>query len=378
MLSIASQFQAQGEEVKVFDLNHKDPVEFWKEFHDEKPDIVGISVYTSPIVQDAKDLAHAMKGNATHKPKLVAGGIHATHMPESLTDEFDLVIRGEGENGLEAMKNQTGIVTLPSPDLNKTANIDYNLLDMSNYGIDQNGKRTGTMITSRGCFGNCAFCGKLERKIRFEPLDKVFNQISSLKAKGFESVYFLDDVFTANKDRMEKITDYAKKEGMPFRVTTRADLLDDKKMQILAKNGCEWLSIGIESGDNEILKKSNKGMTWEENQYAVQLATQYGIKTKGFFIIGLPGETEFTAQKTISFSKNLKNMGMAQADFYFLTPFPGTPIWNNPESFDIEITDRDYTKYLEAGKGAKCYVNTKELKAERIEEIVKEAKAIWK
>ena len=61
-----------------------------------------------------------------------------------------------------------------------------------------------------------------------------------------------------------------------------------------------------------------------------------------------------------------------------MSAFPGTPIFNTPEKFGIEITDKDYTKYLQAGKTAHCYINTEELKASRIEELVSEAKERWK
>jgi radical SAM superfamily enzyme YgiQ (UPF0313 family) len=119
-------------------------------------------------------------------------------------------------------------------------------------------------------------------------------------------------------------------------------------------------------------------MTALQNAMAVGTIAKYGINVKGFFIIGLPGETEKTARKTIDLAKNLKKIGLKKADFYFLTPFPGTPIWNNPKKFAIEITNRDFTKYLEAGKGARCHVQTRELSRERIEELVKIAREEFK
>jgi len=373
LLCIASNLQSKGYKTKVFDLNHTSTQDFMKSFYKDKPEVTGISVYTSPLVKESRELVKLLRG----KTKLIAGGYHATAMPESLVDDFDLVIRGEGENMYKYF-NMTGIKNIPSAGLDSYANLDYTFLDMNNYGMNQSGKRTGTLITSRGCFGNCVFCGKLENKIRFEPFEKVKEQIDDLKRNGFESLYFLDDIFTANKKRMQKITDYAKEQNLPFRVTTRADLVNENKMKILSNNGCEWVSLGIESGNDEILKKANKGMTTEQNFAAVYRAHQYKINVKGFFIIGLPGETEDTARQTINFSKELKEFGLKSADFYYLTPFPGTPIWKNPEKFGIEIINKDYTKYLEAGKEARCFINTKELKAERIEELVKEAKEIWK
>ncbi len=370
LLSIATQFNKQGATTKVYDLNHISNSHFLNSFSRDKPEIVGISVYTSPIAREARGLAKVLKG----KTKLVAGGYHATAMPESLP-EFDLVIQGEGENALSVMRISNGVAKLKQPNLNDLPDLDYDLLNMNNYQMQQSGKRTGTLITSRGCPYHCAFCVKLSDRVRHEPVDKVIRQANKLVSLGFDSLYFLDDVFTLNPLRMKEIT---KNINVPFRVTTRVDLVSEDKLEYLAQQGCDWLSFGIESGNDEILEKCNKKQTTRQCRNLVKDATKYDLNTKGFFIIGLPGETEQTAKQTIDFSKELRTYGLTNADFYFLTPFPGTPIWNNPEKFGIEIIDKDYTRYLEVGKNAKCVVNTKALPAHRIEELVKEAKEEWK
>jgi len=69
---------------------------------------------------------------------------------------------------------------------------------------------------------------------------------------------------------------------------------------------------------------------------------------------------------------------MTEADFYYLTPFPGTPIWNDPEKFGITIKDKDFTKYLQAGKKARCVIETDYLSSQRIEELTEEARRQWK
>jgi radical SAM superfamily enzyme YgiQ (UPF0313 family) len=374
LLSIAANLRNRGHDVRVFDLNHTPNDYFFSSFMYDKPDVTGISVYTSPGFKEAVKIAKVLRG----KTRLVAGGYHATALPESLLPYFDSIIKGEGESSFMTAMKKDGIIEYEVPNLDELPNPARDLLDMSKYGIEQSGRRTATLITSRGCPYNCAFCFNMERHVRFEPINKIKRQINQVASEGFQSIYFLDDVFTLDRDRMEEITNYAKEHKLPFRVTTRANLVDDSRLEILSKNGCEWLSLGIESGNNRILKNINKGMTTKDNEKAVELAHKYGIKVKGFFVIGLPGETERTAKDTINFSQRLKKKGLTSADFYYLTPFPGTPIWNNPEKFGIEITDLDYTKYLEAGKGARCYVNTKGLKAGRIEELVEEAREKWK
>lgn len=374
LLSIAANIRKKGYDVKVYDLNHINNDIFYSDFLNNKPSVVGISTYVSSNFNESINIAKKLK----NKTKLITGGYHATAMPETLTPYFDSVVKGEGENSFIKAINNNGIIEYEIPNLKEIPIPATDLLDMNKYGINQSGKRTGTLITSRGCPYSCAFCGNMEKIVRYEPINKVKAQINQLINNGFKSIYFLDDVFTLKKQRMKEIVEYVKMNNLPFRVTTRANLIDESKLEILSKNGCEWLSMGIESGNDRILKNINKGMTIKDNKNAIELANQYGIKVKGFFVLGLPGETEQTARDTINFSTYLKSKGLVNADFYFLSPFPGTPIWNNPELFGIEITDKDYTKYLEAGKGARCYVNTKKLKSERIEELVREAKERWK
>ena len=111
---------------------------------------------------------------------------------------------------------------------------------------------------------------------------------------------------------------------------------------------------------------------------AQQICAEYKIPTKGFFILGLPGETERSANNTIEFSKLLQDEGMDSADFYHLTPYPGTAIWLSPERFGMNIRTKDFKRFMQAGPEAHCIVDTEELKAERIDELVEEAKQRWK
>jgi len=225
---------------------------------------------------------------------------------------------------------------------------------------------------------NCAFCGNLSSKVREEPLWKIKEQIQQLKDNGVESVYFLDDMFTLREQRMDDIGKLCQNTNLTFRATTRADSLTDSKLDKLQARGCEMLSLGVESGNAEILRRANKKETPEKIYEAVAKAGERGIPTKGFFIIGLPGESEKSAGDTIKFSQKLKRVGMTEADFYYLTPFPGTPIWNDPEKFGITIKDKDFTKYLQAGKKARCVIETDYLSSQRIEELTEEARRQWK
>jgi len=367
LLSIGATLKQRGHDVNVVDLNHKNFTYYVKEFEERQPDAVGVSVYTSQVYREALDIAKWLRG----RTRLIAGGYHATAMPETLTPYFDAVVTGEGEEGIEYALLHDGIYNPSPPNLSEIPRPARYMVDMNNYDMESEGERQGTIITSRGCPYDCSFCGKMDNHVRFEPARKVKAEIEDLREAGFKRLYFLDDCFTLNTERMKDIT---KDLDMPYRATTRANLLDRTKIDWLKGTGCDWLSMGFESGNDEVLERVNKHMTTDNYRRAVEWTTEKGIKTKGFFILGLPGETEQTARETIELAKELRGKGLTDADFYFLTPFPGTPIWNNPEKFGIEITDKDFTKYNQVGG---CFVNTEELKAERIEELVKEAKKEW-
>lgn len=375
LLSIASTLRTRGHKVKVFDMNHDSQLRLIYEFMRDKPEAVGISVYTSPILPEAISLASKLTGT-----RLIAGGYHATAMPKSLIPHFDAVVMGEGEEVFEQAVRENGIIDgrRVQPRLEEIPNPSYDLVDLDRYGMNQSGKRTATLITSRGCPFHCVFCGKLDDKVRYEPVAKVLSQANQLVGNGFQALYFLDDVFTLNSERMESILRNIQFPDVPYRVTTRANLVTEGRLDTLAETGCDWISLGIESGNDTILERSRKGTTTKQNLAAVQQASKRGINVKGFFIVGLPGETEKSAKQTVDFARFLRGEGLTKADFYYLTPFPGTPIWDNPDEFGITINNYDYTKYLEAGKNARCFVNTEGLKAERIEEIVAGAKKEWK
>jgi len=154
LLSIAANLRNRGHDVRVFDLNHTPNDYFFSSFMYDKPDVTGISVYTSPGFKEAVKIAKVLRG----KTRLVAGGYHATALPESLLPYFDSIIKGEGESSFMTAMKKDGIIEYEVPNLDELPNPARDLLDMSKYGIEQSGRRTATLITSRGCPYNCAFC----------------------------------------------------------------------------------------------------------------------------------------------------------------------------------------------------------------------------
>ncbi len=377
LLYLGAVMRDRGHDVRVRDMDHYSKQDLMDEVNNNPPEYAGVSVYTSPLYKESIELAQMLNG----KCKTIAGGYHATSMPGTLNSFFDTVIRGEGELALpHIVENDVdGIVIGDKLDIEQIPYPARDLIDMDNYNFKQDGRPATTLMSSRGCPMDCIFCGNMNRKMRYNSDETVISEIKELKELGFRNLYFYDDAFTMNRERTLDLIYKIGIEDINYRVTTRAKSLDEELVKELADSGCSWVSLGIESGSADRLKDVNKHMTPTDNYNAIQLLHNHGIKSKGFFMFGLPNETKEDAEKTIAFSKLLRDEGLTSADFYIMTPFPGTPIWNNPENYGIQIVDRDYTKYLEAGKEpAKAFHKTKYMNTKQIEEVRKRAEEEWK
>ncbi len=156
----------------------------------------------------------------------------------------------------------------------------------------------------------------------------------------------MDDMFSTNLDRAKEICRLIIKRKIKFvwnaQAGLRVDRIDEELLRLMKEAGCYATSLGIESGNQDILKIINKGITLDQVRSAVALVKKVGLQTTGFFILGLDGETEATMQDTINFAKELK------LDFPktgILVPLPGTPVF---QKWDAEgrIKSRDWSHYV--------------------------------
>lgn len=378
LLYLATTLTNAGHKVRVRDLDHISQTELYNEIEKKMPEYVGVSVFTSPMFKESIEIANYLK----EKCKTIAGGHHATALPQSLTPYFDTVVTGEADFKIVDIveKDLTGIVE--SEFIKNIDNIpvpERRFVNMNRYNYTQDGRKSTTLISSRGCPNACVYCSNHDKIVRQHSIHHIMFEIEKLKGLGYNDLYFYDDNFITGKQRTIELIDEIKKENINYRFPTRAKSLDEEIVSHLKDSGCSWIGLGIESGSDDRLKDVNKHMTTEDNLKAVKLLTKCRIKSKGFFMFGLPNETIDDAIKTIEFSQQLKREGLTSADFYILTPYPGTDIWNNPDKFGIEIVDRDYTKYIEAGKDkVKSFIRTKFMDAHQIENMRDYAEEEWK
>lgn len=326
---------------------------------DYKPDIVGISAMYTAYSRDAYDVARIAK-EVNSETLVVFGGAHACLNPEMvLRDEnVNLVVVGEGEvTFLEIMKTLEeggdlskilGTVVKIENDIKRNkprpfiADLDIlpfparHLLSMEVYFKKMHTRYFmrpphTSMITSRGCLGNCAFCSIhsiWRHRWRGRSAKNIVDEMEFLK-KEYEigEIGFLDDNMATDKKRMIEICDEIIKRKLNIKWTTPNGIgywrLDKELLQKMKRSGCYRITFGIESGNPATRKFIGKVYPLKQATEMVKYANRIGMWTISTFIIGFPYEDRDSIQDTIDYAID---SDIDFALFYLLTPFPGTRV----------------------------------------------------
>ncbi len=157
------------------------------------------------------------------------------------------------------------------------------------------------VVTSRGCPGGCRFCIKhvsYGQSVRFRSPENVLEELEYLVSLGVHSVHMYADLFTVSREQVVGICEGILERNLKLRWTcnSRVDFVDPEMLHLMHRAGCWMISWGIESGNREILRRVRKGITPEQVEQALRWSREAGIHNWGYFIIGLPGETEETIQ----------------------------------------------------------------------------------
>lgn len=366
---VASCLEKGGGEVKILDLPAEglrvdDITEFIKK---EKFDYFGITA-TTLVINNALAIAKIIKGYYP-TAKIVFGGVHASIYPEMvLAHEFvDYVIRGEGEvafldliqgqrnseiGGLSYKENGELKHNPPAPliaDLDLLPYPAYHLLPLKKYHPALGGyKRLPaiSMLTSRGCPGVCTFCYKkmFGSKTRYRSAQSLVTEIEYLiKHHGIREIVFYDDTFTVHKNNVKKFCELliSKKIKLSWSCMSRIDCIEENLLVLMKQAGCHQICYGIESAEGEILKNIKKNIALPKAEKICQATKKAGIALRLAFMLGNPGESEETLNKTIDLALRLKP---DLVQFNITTPYPGTEMfdWAKENKYLITENWEDY------------------------------------
>ncbi|MEA2063362.1 MAG: radical SAM protein [Gemmatimonadota bacterium] len=332
-----------------------------------------------PAAREILDLLHSRSSRA----KVILGGVHATSVPElCLADGWDHVVIYEGEQALLALAGDlekeryapkifqaeyiSDIDTIPFPATD--------LIDCNEYGYNIDGHKAMTLITSRGCPFNCAFCSKevWQRTVRLHSPDYIETLVRHLKAAFHFNYYlFVDDNLTLNKKRLLEIMKRLEPLGIKWRCYAHVRTTDRDMVRAMKRAGCIEIGVGIESGSQKILDTVAKGTSVEGNTAFLQMCSEESVEVNAFIMIGLPGETEETVAETRAWMENVRP---GKFGYNIFMPYYGTPVFQCPEKYDIRILPMpDEKTWVKGPLGENnVFVETSGLSQDRILELFKE------
>ena len=194
------------------------------------------------------------------------------------------------------------------------------------------------MITSRGCPYDCTFCSIHSitgYKWRKRSAADVISEIELLVNKfGVEHIEFEDDNLTLEKKRAQEIVNgitllNSKGGNISWSAPNgvRVDTLDAELLRQIKDSNCSYLNFAAESGDPDLLKIMNKKLDLKKVVEVAKICKELGIKTKTFFMIGYPGETDESFLKTLNFIKKLKKNGVSGIMANVTRAYPGTKLY---------------------------------------------------
>lgn len=326
---------------------------------------------TTPEYADALSRLRQIK-QQSEAARVVIGGAHAiANVEECLADGFDVVTVGDGENITMDTFAGTGVVNLGRKLIDGYRIADRSLVDIHSYRYEINGKPATTIMTSRGCPWRCGFCANTERRVRFHSVGRIEREIAYLKNRwGFVALMIFDDVFILDKERVLLLCEALKTHGISWRCFVRGDLVvrhGQPLVNAMARSGCAEVAIGIESGSDRILQNIRKGESADTIRNAIAMLKHAGIRVKGLFIVGLPGENRASIEETQRF---VEESPLDDADFTVYQPYRGSPIWDNRSDYDVSWDATPASQRFYKGRSGeyKCAVSTSFLSSAEIME----------
>jgi radical SAM superfamily enzyme YgiQ (UPF0313 family) len=374
LLSIAAYLEKNGITTDIIDCYaHPNSVRKIPDYLREKnPGYIGITCTTSTF-HDSVRIAKMAKG-VLPGIRSVFGGSHISALREKILEDYpdvDFSVVGEGEKCVEvlikagtdskALSEIPGLVYRKNGDINFTGfqkkQIDLDSLPFPAYEKLQGYPRAyklpifnypstpnTTCSSSRGCPYACSYCDRsvFRRSFRYNSAEYLYEHMNYLKKRfGIKHINFYDDQFTFNRKRVEEFCQMMLDNhlNMTFNCAVRAEHVDFELMKLMKRAGCWMMSLGIESGDPELLAQHRQNADLDMLADTIRNIKRAGIRTKGLLMMGLPGESEESIKRSMDYVFSLPIDDFNLAKF---TPFPGSPLYENIH--DMGTFEEDWEK----------------------------------
>ena len=363
------------EVLNVCDLKG-DPEGIRRILREKAPRVIGLSVLQANR-WGAVEIARLAK-EVDPEVTVVFGGVAATLLWEHFLRHFpevDLCVLGEGEYSFlkvvqaieggdhEALEKIPGLAMKKEGALFKTGEPER-IEDLDQLPDPARHFTFQHVTSSRGCPGNCAFCGSPRlwgRRVRFHSPAYFVDQLERLYRKGVRFFYFSDDTFTLDRKRAVAICREIMKRGLRISWAAIAHVhhVDEEVLAWMRRAGCIQISYGVESGSERIRAVLHKPIQKERIIQAFAWTARYGIFPRAYFIYACPGESWETIEETIDLMRAIKPLGMIS---YILDIIPGTALY---EDF-LRRTGLTDDIWLEVGEDIPYFETDPRLNPERV------------
>ncbi|WP_075049362.1 TIGR04013 family B12-binding domain/radical SAM domain-containing protein [Ignicoccus islandicus] len=351
---------------------------------------LGISLLTTHLLDDELTMKiRLLKGKVT----LIAGGPHATGDPYgTLKLGFDYVVKGEAEESLaellEALQegNPEEVKGIYLSDGSYTG--PRKLIELDDYPPWPYWRGTfGPIEVTRGCPFACKYCQTsfiFKAIVRHRSVENVREYSKKLRELGGKDLRFISpnslsyggDGRRLELDKVEELLSAVKSTGVrvffgSFPSEVRPEFVNEEALKVMRKYvSNKRIVIGAQSASDEVLKRLNRGHTWEDVVNAVQLSVEHGFTPEVDFILGLPGESEEEMMATLEGMRKLISMG-ARAHLHYFMPLPGTPFaFEKPAPLPQRVR-KEIAKLVGEGKAWGQWLKQEEISWKVVELIEK-------
>ncbi|MFT7625131.1 MAG: anaerobic magnesium-protoporphyrin IX monomethyl ester cyclase [Myxococcota bacterium] len=311
--------------------------------------VVGLSVW-SPALAECIEVARLVQ-EAPGSPTLVVGGPHPTLLPADVP--ADVVVQGEGELAFAYAVAEVAAGRTPEPilrfDVADMATLplpDRTVFGVADYHREHRptGLRYASDVTSRGCLYSCAYCSAPQiwgRGHRFRPAEQVVAHWSQLaQDHGVHGILVEDDLFTQRKARVHELCEQLIRAQRPVAWEllngVRPETLDRPLLDVMQQAGLTRMALSLESGSPVHLKALGRSPDLQRARQAVLDAKRSGIGVTGYFVMGLPGETEADRRATFDWACSLP---LDMAHFSVASAWPGTK-WTADDLTHVPPSER--------------------------------------
>lgn len=367
---LSAMLRESGIEVMKLDCTFLNIDEAVKKAVEFDAQITGIYVMTT-LSANAMEILKRLKSKRPGSI-YISGGPLPTLYPQRFAENFDCVFKGEATLSfpkfctdyldsaekkqfmecidpgdypgifLDSVKNSEP-VHLRKEEIDKCTIPDRSGFDHGKYqalSLEHTGRKNASIMMTYGCPFSCDFCSKpiFGNCVRFRDLDRVFEEIHDIISYGYDSLWIADDLFTYDLKFLKGFCQRLMDEdlGVSWSCLSRVDSVTDDIAGIMKNSGCKKVYLGIESGSDYVLSLMNKNITTADVISGVETFKRNGLECAGFFIVGYPGETVSTIEKTFEFALSL---GLDEISFNVPYPLPGSKLYERVSG----ISDEDWS-----------------------------------